>query len=105
METFETRDDIGASPMTFALLVAADTTDRLVYYGYRSHIWNPESSSALKRFNGRTQDQRMKAAISEGVGVYGLDKDVLKMKRPTTMPRDKRRNQSWYPPSTQAAKQ
>jgi hypothetical protein len=47
----------------------------------------------------------MKAAISEGVGVYGLDKDVLKMKRPTTMPRDKRRNQSWYPPSTRAAKQ
>jgi hypothetical protein len=25
-----------SSPMTFALL-AADTTDRLVYYGYRSH--------------------------------------------------------------------
>jgi hypothetical protein len=70
METFETRTTLG-SPMTFALLVAADTTDRLVYYGYRSHIWNPESSSALKRFNGRTQDQRMKA-ISEGVGVYGL---------------------------------
>jgi hypothetical protein len=75
---FRDEDDIGASPMTFALLVAADTTDRLVYYGYRSHIWNPESSRALKRFNGRTQDQRMKAAISEGVGVYGLDKDVFK---------------------------
>jgi hypothetical protein len=51
---FRDEDDIGG-PMTFALLVAADTTDRLVYYGYRSHIWNPESSSALKRFNGRTR--------------------------------------------------
>lgn len=32
-------DDIGGTPLTLALLAAADLKHKLVYYGYANHIW------------------------------------------------------------------
>lgn len=68
---FSDEDDIGATPMSLALLAYAGVMDRLVYYGYRSHVWQPERMSVI-RYKGRSQDVRMRAAVSEGIPVFGL---------------------------------
>lgn len=70
---FRDEDDIGATPMTLAMLVAAGVTDKLVYYGYRSHVWETETPRALIRHEGRSQDQRMTAAVKESIVEFGLD--------------------------------
>jgi hypothetical protein len=68
---YSDEDDIGATPMSLALLVQAGV--KLVYYGYRSHVWEPETPRARVLYKGRSQDVRMSAAVMESIGVFGLD--------------------------------
>lgn len=44
---FHDRDDIGASPMALAILEHAGMKNKLVHFGYNSHIW--ETDAAQKR--------------------------------------------------------
>jgi hypothetical protein len=74
---FRDEDDIGATPMTFAILTYAGALDRLVYYGHRNHIWPAETRAARRVFKGRTQEARMRTSVVDSIVEFKLNRSII----------------------------
>lgn len=61
---FHDRDDIGASPLGLAILEHAGFKNRLVHYGYNSHIWQSDAS----------QKRDMTASVLGAQNLFGYNR-------------------------------
>lgn len=72
-------DDIGASPMTLALLAAAGAKDQLVYYGYSNHIWDTHQPNGAidKHVSGDRQPLQMRRMVNQARKVFGYPVNIF----------------------------